>query len=65
MISEDDFIFDRIVQINKQNKFCQKFRRILTANIIVHNDIKLRNYRNVDDVLYMKNKLSFFQKVHD
>ena len=54
---EDGFTFDQIVQANKQNEFCQKFRKILTANVIVHDDIKLRNCRNVDDVLYMKNRL--------
>ena len=70
---EDGFTFDRIVQTNKRNEFCQKFRKILTANVIVHDDIKFRNCRNVDDVLYMKNKLwisesqqvKLFQKVHD
>ena len=54
---KDDFTFDRIVQINKRNKFCQKFRKILIANVIAHDDIKFRNCRNVDDVLYIKNKL--------
>ena len=70
---ENDSTFDQIVQANKQNEFCQKFRKILTANVIIHDDIKLRNCRNVDDVLYMKNKLwisesqqvKLFQKVHD
>ena len=56
-INKDDFTFDRIVQINKQNKFCQKFYKILTANVIVYDNIKLRNCCNIDDVLYMKNKL--------
>ena len=56
-IHEDDSTFDRIVQANKRDEFCQKFRKILTANVIVHDDIKLRNCRNVDDVLYMKNRL--------
>ena len=54
---ENDFAFDRIVQANKRNELCQKFCKILTANVTVHDDIKLRNCRNVDDVLYMKNKL--------
>ena len=54
---EDDSTFDRIVQANKRNELCQKFCKILTANIIVHDDIKLRNCRNVNNVLYMKNKL--------
>ena len=70
---EDGFTFDRIVQANKRNELCQKFYQILIANVIVHDDIKLRNCRNVDDVLYMKNRLwvsesqqvKFFQKVHD
>ena len=70
---KDDFIFDQIVQTNKWNKLCQKFRKTLLANVIVYDDIKLRNCRNVDDVLYMKNKLWVFesqqvkllQKVHD
>ena len=57
LMNEDIFTFDRIVQANKRNEFCQKFRKTLTANVIVHNDIKLHNCRNVDDVLYMKNKL--------
>ena len=56
-INENVFTFDQIIQINKRNKFCQKFCKILIANIIIHNDIKLRNCRNIDDVLYMKNKL--------
>ena len=56
-INEDDFTFDRIVQANKRNEFCQEFRKILIANVIAYNDIKFRNCRNVDDVLYMKNKL--------
>ena len=56
-MNEDDFTFDRIIQANKQNKFCREFFKILTANVIVYDDIKLRNCRNVDDVLYMKNKL--------
>ena len=72
-MNKDDFTFDRIVQTNKQNEFCQKFHKILTANDIAYDNIKLRNCRNVDDVLYMKNKLwifknqqvKFFQKVHD
>ena len=70
---EDDSTFDRIVQANKRDELCQKFYKILTANVIVHNDIKFRNCCNVDDVLYMKNKLwvsesqqvKLFQKVHD
>ena len=70
---EDDSTFDRIVQVNKRDELCQKFYKILTANVIVHDGIKLRNCRNVDDVLYMKNKLwvsesqqvKFLQKVHD
>ena len=72
-MNEDDFTFNRIDQTNKQNEFYQKFRKILTANVIVHNDIKLRNCRNVDNILYMKNKLwisesqqiKFLQKVYD
>ena len=56
-MNENDFTFNRIVQANKRNEFCQEFRKILTANVIVHDDIKFRNCRNVDDVLYMKNKL--------
>ena len=56
-MNENVFTFDRIVQTNKQNEFCQKFCKILIANIIVYNNIKLRNCRNVDDVLYIKNKL--------
>ena len=56
-INENDFIFNRIIQTNKRNEFCQKFCKILIANIIVHDDIKLRNCRNVNDVLYIKNKL--------
>ena len=70
---ENDSTFDRIIQANKRNELCQKFRKILTANVIVHDGIKLRNCRNVDDVLYMKNKLwisesqqvKLLQKVHD
>ena len=70
---EDGFTFDRIVQANKRDEFCQEFCKILTANVIIHDDIKFRNWRNVDDVLYMKNRLwvsesqqiKFFQKVHD
>ena len=54
---EDGFEFDQIVQINKWDELCHKFRKILTANVIVHDDIKLRNCRNVNNVLYMKNKL--------
>ena len=56
-MNEDDFIFDRIVQANKRNEFCQKFYKTLIINVIIYNDIKLRNCRNVDDILYMKNKL--------
>ena len=56
-MKKNNFTFDRIVQINKRDKFCQKFYKILIANIIIHDDIKFRNCRNVDDVLYMKNKL--------
>ena len=56
-MKKNDFTFDRIVQTNKRNEFCQKFRKILIANVIVYDDIKLRNCRNVDDILYMKNKL--------
>ena len=56
-MNENDFTFNRIIQANKRNKFCREFFKILTANVIVHDDIKFRNYRNVDDVLYMKNKL--------
>ena len=70
---ENESTFDRIVQANKRDEFCQEFRKILTANVIVHNNIKLCNCRNVDDVLYMKNKLwilesqqvKLFQEVHD
>ena len=43
--------------MNKRNEFYRKFRKILIANIIIHDDIKFRDCRNVDDVLYMKNKL--------
>ena len=57
LINEDDFTFDRIVQTNKRNELCQKFYKILIANVIAHDNIKLRNCRNVDDVLYIKNKL--------
>ena len=56
-MNENDFTFDRIVQTNKQDEFCQKFCKILTVNVIAHDDIKFRNCRNIDDVLYMKNKL--------
>ena len=72
-MNENNFTFDRIVQANKRNEFCQKFRKILTANVIAHDDIKFRNCRNVDDVLYMKNRLwisesqqvKLLQKVHN
>ena len=57
LMNENDFTFDRIVQTNKRNELCRKFYKILTANVIAYNDIKFRNCRNVDDVLYMKNKL--------
>ena len=70
---ENDSTFDRIIQANKRNEFCQELCKILIANVTVHDDIKLRNCRNVDDVLYMKNRLwisenqqvKFFQKIHD
>ena len=72
-MNENGFTFDRIVQANKRNEFCRKFYKILITNVIAHDDIKLCNCRNVDDVLYIKNKLwvsenqqvKFFQKVHD
>ena len=57
LMHENGFTFDRIVQTNKRNEFCQKFYKILAANVTVHDSIKFRNCRNVDDVLYMKNKL--------
>ena len=57
LMNENDFTFDRIVQINKRNELYRKFHKILITNIIAHNNIKLRNYRNIDNVLYMKNKL--------
>ena len=57
LMHENNFTFNRIAQANKRNEFCQKFRKILIVNVIVYDDIKFRNYRNVDDVLYMKNKL--------
>ena len=56
-INENDFTFDRIVQTNKRNELYRKFCKILTANVIAHDDIKFCNCRNVDDVLYMKNRL--------
>ena len=70
---EDDSTFDRIIQANKRDEFCQKFYKILAANVTVHDNIKFRNCRNVDDVLYMKNKLwvsesqqvKLLQEVHD
>ena len=72
-MNENGSTFDRIVQANKRNKLCREFRKILTANVIAHNSIKFRNCRNVDDVLYMKNRLwvsesqqvKFLQKIHD
>ena len=57
LMNEDDFTFDQIVQINKRNEFCQKFRKILIVNVIIHDDIKLHNCHNVDNILYMKNRL--------
>ena len=56
-MNENDFIFDQIVQINKRNEFCQKFYKILIANDIAYDNIKFRNCRNVNDILYIKNKL--------
>ena len=72
-MNENDSTFDRIVQANERNELCQEFRKTLTTNVIVHDGIKLRNCRNVDDVLYMKNRLwvsesqqvKLLQKVHD
>ena len=58
---ENGSTFDRIVQANKRNELCQKFYKILTANVTVHDGIKFRNCRNVDDVLYMKNRLWVFE----
>ena len=60
-INENNFTFDWIVQINKQNELCRKFYKILIANVIAHDDIKFRNCRNIDDVLYIKNKLWVFE----
>ena len=51
LMNEDDFTFDRIVQANKWNELCQKFYKILIANVIVYDDIKFRNCCNVDAVL--------------
>ena len=56
-MNEDDSTFDRIVQANKRDELCREFRKILITNVIAHDNIKFRNCRNVDDVLYMKNKL--------
>ena len=56
-MNENDFTFDRIVQTNKRNEFYQKFYKILIANDIAYDNIKLHNCHNIDDVLYMKNKL--------
>ena len=72
-MNEDGFTFDRIVQANKRNELCREFCKTLAANVTAYNGIKFRNCRNVDDVLYMKNRLwvpesqqvKFFQKVHD
>ena len=57
LMNENNFTFDRIVQTNKRNKLCQKFYKILIANIIVYDDIKFCICRNIDDILYIKNKL--------
>ena len=40
---KNDFTFNQIVQANKRNEFCQKFCKILIANVIAHDDIKFRN----------------------
>ena len=56
-MNKNGFTFDRIVQINKRNEFCRKFCKILIANVIAYDGIKFRNCRNIDDVLYMKNRL--------
>ena len=56
-INENDFIFDQIVQAKKRNKFYQNFRKHLIANIIIYDDIKFRNCRNVENLVYIKNKL--------
>ena len=56
-INKNDFILDRIVQKNKRNEFYQKFCQILIANSIVQDDIKFRNYRNINDVLDIENRL--------
>ena len=56
-MNKNDFTFNRIIQTNKRNELCREFCKILIANVIAHDDIKLRNCRNIDDVLYMKNKL--------
>ena len=72
-MNENDFTFDRIVQTNKRDELCREFCKILAANVIAHDGIKFRNCRNVDDVLYIKNRLwvsesqqiKLLQKVHD
>ena len=72
-MDEDGSTFDRIVQANERDELCQEFRKALATNVTVHDGIKLRNCRNVNGVLYMKNRLwvpesqqvKLLQEVHD
>ena len=57
MYYDSDSLADYIENVNIiRTRFPEYIKRIF-KDVIVHNDIKFRNCRNVNDILYIKNKL--------
>ena len=52
-----NFIYNRILKINKIDEICFKYRRIITRDRIVLHEIKLNKYHEKKKILYRDEKL--------
>ncbi len=53
----NELIYKQILNVNKINKNCMLFREVITKDEAQYKNIKLKNYRDQDEILFHDNQL--------
>ena len=57
VVKFDEFIYERILVVNKKNDDCKTYRETLEQNLTSMNEINLQNCHEKNDVLYRNDRL--------
>ena len=63
VVKFDEFIYERVLVVNKKDNDCKTYRETFEQNLISINEINLQDYHEKNDVLYRDDRLWVFVDV--